>query len=372
MRVLYFTRDYTPHDYRFLAALADSEHEVFSLRLERGKRQLEDRALPVQVQQVRWKGGQQPARWRDYPGLAWDLKRVLRVVRPDVVHAGPVPNVAFLAALSGFHPLVSMSWGSDLLKDVDRSRWQQWTARYALQRSDVLVGDCQAVQQKAEVLGFPKERVVLFPWGVDLVQFSPGREIDLRQRLGWQDAFVLLSLRSWEPVYGVDVIARGFALAARDIPELRLALLGGGSQANTIREILRQNGMEDRVYYGGQVSNPRLPEFYRLANLYLSASHSDGSSVSLMEALGCGCPVLVSDIPGNREWIEGSQAGWLFQDGAVQDLAEGIRQAYRERDSLDARAQAARALAQERADWTQNFKKLLQAYQMAVYRVSGG
>lgn len=383
MRILYFTRDYTPHDHRFLSALAKTEHEIFYLRLERGSRQVEDRPIPVEVQQVRWKGGQRPARWRDFPALWLDLKRVLSEVRPDVVHAGPMPNVAFLAALSGFHPLVSMSWGSDLLRDVDQDRRLEWATRFALRRTDVLVGDCQAVQKKAAQLGFPAERTVLFPWGVDLDQFSPGPgtlaqapgpEDELRQRSGWDGNFVLLSLRSWEPVYGVDVIARGFALAAQQIPELRLALLGNGSQAKTIREILRHAGIESQVFFGGQVPNDRLVQFYRAADLYLSASHSDGSSVSLMEALACGLPVLVSDIPGNREWIgnEPDGAGWLFRDGDADALAQGIIRAYTLRDENQACAGAARRLAETRADWNQNFLKLLEAYQMAVTRNSGG
>ena len=83
-----------------------------------------------------------------------DLKRVLREVKPDLIHAGPVPNVAFLAALSGFRPLVSMSWGSDLLRDIDQDANQRRAARYALNHSDVLVGDCLAVQRKAVQIGF--------------------------------------------------------------------------------------------------------------------------------------------------------------------------------------------------------------------------
>lgn len=183
---------------------------------------------------------------------------------------------------------------------------------------------------------------------------------------------MLLSLRTWEPVYGVDVIARGFVRAAQQVPELRLALLGDGSQAGVIREILRRGGVESQVYFGGQVSNDRLVQFYRAADLYLSASHSDGSSVSLMEALASGLPALVSDIPGNREWIQDEKAGWLFRDGDSDALAEGIIRAYRLRSEGPARAQAARRLAEERADWNQNFQKLLLAYQMAVKRNSGG
>lgn len=366
MRILYFTRDYSPHDYRFLSSLAKTGHEIFSLRLERKSQILEDRSMPYEVQQVQWKGGAGLVTWRDFPALWLDLRRVLRSILPDVVHAGPVPTVAFLAALSGFHPLVSMSWGSDLLRDIDDDRNQYRAALYALKRTDVLIGDCRAVQQKAVELGFPAERVVLFPWGVDLEHFSPGSGDALRDQRGWQDNFVLLSLRAWEPVYGVDIIARAFVRAAQQEASLRLFLLSGGSQAAQIREIFKRGGVEDRVFFGGQVSNLKLPDYYRAADLYISASHSDGSSVSLMEALACGRPVLVSDIPGNGEWIEGSPSGWLFKDGDEQALAEGILTACRNRTALDKAGQAARRLAEERADWPLNFQKLLDVYDMAV------
>ncbi len=188
----------------------------------------------------------------------------------------------------------------------------------------------------------------------------------LRALRGWQDAFILLSLRSWEPVYGVDVVARAFIRAAQQEPNLRLLLLGSGSQAGLIREILQRGGMEERVFFGGQVNYNQLPDYYRSADLYLSASHSDGSSVSLMEALACGRPVLVSDIPGNREWLENSPAGWLFKDGDENDLADGILNACRNRGKLEEIGRFARSLAEERADWSKNFQKLLGAYQMAV------
>ena len=131
MRILYFTRDYSPHDYRFLSTLAKTSHEIYSLRLERKSQTIEDRSLPIEVHQVHWLGGSGPVSWRDFPALWMDLKRVLRSVQPDVLHAGPVPTVAFIAAVSGFHPLVSMSWGSDLLKDIDQDRIQYRAAHYA-------------------------------------------------------------------------------------------------------------------------------------------------------------------------------------------------------------------------------------------------
>jgi glycosyltransferase involved in cell wall biosynthesis len=367
MRVLYFTRDYTPHDHRFLSALAENGQQVYYLRLERRGAQLEDRPLPASVEQITWRGGRRPARPADGPALVADLKRVIARVRPDVIHAGPIQSSAFLAALAGFHPLVSMSWGSDLLKDAERGYlWRRATA-YTLKRTSVLVGDCQAVRHKAEALGFPAGRIVTFPWGVDLERFHPGANMEWRARRAWEQAFVILSLRAWEPLYGVDVVARAFGLAAQERPELRLALPGSGSQAGLIRQTLERYQALDKVFFGGQVSQDDLPGVYRAADLYVSASHSDGSSVSLMEALASGLPALVSDIPGNREWIapEGG-AGWLFADGDANALAAGMLRAVETKDQHKKMSLVARALAEERADWKKNFARLLEAYDLAV------
>ena len=366
MRVLYFTRDYTPHDHRFLTALADSEHTVSFLRLERRGMQREDRPIPAAVEQIPWYGGDRPARWQEGLRLVSSLRQVLRRVQPDVVHAGSVQTAAFLTAAAGFHPLVSMSWGSDLLKDADRSRAWRWATQFTLRRTDVLVGDCQAVADRAAEFGFPRERMVLFPWGVDLTRFSPGEAQAQGARMGWEDAFVLLSLRAWEPLYGVDVVVRAFCRAAREVPELRLVLLGGGSQAAELRRLLEQAGMSERVWFGGQVSNTHLADFYRLADVYVSAAYSDGSSVSLMEALACGRPAVVTDIPSNAEWVQTGEHGWRFPAGDAEALAAVMVRAAQDRAALARMGSAARRLAEERADWKKNFQKLLAAYDLAV------
>jgi len=385
VRILYFTRDYTPHDHRFLTSLAESGQEVFFLRLERRGRQLEDRSLPPSVTQAAWRGGKSPFRWRDLPILLRSLRGVLRDIQPDILHAGPIQTAAFLAALTGFRPLVSMSWGSDLLVDADQSRWYRWVTRYTLRRSTVLAGDCEAVRSKAVSLGFPAQRIFTFPWGIDLSRYAPAwssvgtssaanmeQASSLRNRLGWQDHFVVLSLRSWEPVYGIDVLLNGFARAARENRDLRLLLLGGGSRAPLVHQVIQNNDLANRVHLAGQVSQTDLPAVYHAADLYVSASRSDGSSVSLMEALGCGLPVLVSDIPGNREWVEDGCQGWLFKDGDSSALAERLLAAAENRARLPQMGMAARRLAEERADWKKNFQTLLQAYEAAAGLAAGG
>ncbi len=366
MRILYLSRNYTTHDYRFLSSLAKSEHDVFFLRLENKRQGSETRALPEKVQYINWAGGKSSPALKNSLKLLFSLRKVIKNIKPDIIHAGPIQTSGLLAVLSGFRPVVTMSWAYDLLFDANKNMFYRWATRKTLKETDVLIADCETIANLAVEKGFPRERIVIFPWGIDLDQFSPGEDKALRQKIGWvNDEFILFHNRAWEPIYGVEIFANAFVHAANKHPELRLKLLGHGLLHQKLGKIFKKGGVLDKVHTGAFRSQEGLQGYYRIADLYVSASHSDGSSVSLMEALGCGTPVLLSDIPGNKEWITEGKEGWLFKDGDVRDLAQGILHAVDYRKDLRKMGQASRQLAEERADWTKNFKKLLAAYELA-------
>jgi L-malate glycosyltransferase len=365
VRILYLTRGYTAHDHRFLDKLAHTGNEIGYARLEPAGDADDRHVLPGGVTPLGLhESGRKPT-WAAYPRLRSKLREVLDEFSPDVVHAGPVQQGGLLAAWAGSEPLVTMSWGSDLLWDA-RYGSGRLAARYTLARTSAFVCDCQAVCRAAIALGTPAGRVVVFPWGVDLRHFSPGDGSTLRQSLGWTDAFVLLSTRAWESLYGLDTLVEGFIQAARQDDALRLLMLGRGSLESQIRGRLREAKVADRVHFAGRVELEDLPGFYRAADLYVSASRSDGSSVSLLEAMACGLPALVSDIAGNREWVTPSENGWWFRAGEAGALAEAIHGARVSQVGLREQGRHSRAIAEARADWDRNFPLLLDAYQMAM------
>ncbi|KAF0109298.1 MAG: putative glycosyltransferase [Anaerolineaceae bacterium] len=362
MKVIYFSLDYTPHDYRFLSALAETDHEIYYVRLQRGPRQTEDRPVPAKIEQVQWAGGRDAFRWRGLPKYVTGLRRIIRRIRPDLVHAGPIQTCGLVAALAGFHPLLVMSWGFDLMQDADRNWLMRAITSYVLRFSDAFTSDCDATRRKAVQYGMDPARTTVFPWGVDLENFRPQNSVVRRP------SFVVFCNRSWEPRYGVDVLAKAFVTVAGRRSDVNLLLLGGGSQAQAIRQILERGGVLERVTFAGQVSNRDLPRCYHMADLYVSPSHVDGSSVSLMEALACGLPVVVSDIPANKEWVTDGADGWLFPDGDADALAAKILAAIESRKTLPKIGRAARLTAEARADWKKNFPKLLETYQIAAAR----
>jgi len=360
-RLIYFSRDYTTHDHRFLSALAGTQYETFYLRLERGRAQLEDRPLPAGIQIIKWSGGESAFSLSKAPQLLLEMRQLIQELKPDLIHAGPIQSCAFLAALTGFQQLISMSWGYDLLQDADQSWLWKKATQFTLRRSKRLITDCQTVLEKAGSLGMPMDQMIAFPWGIDLDGFTLGKYPP-------EDAgqFTLLSTRRWEPIYGVDVLANAFVKAAHRDKSLGLIMLGNGSQASLLRDIFDRGSVMERVLLPGQISQSDLPRYYQMADLYISASHIDGSSVSLMEALACGRPVLVSDIPGNREWVEPRVNGWWFKDGDIEDLANKILLAAKKPQDLPAMSKAARLLAEEKADWDRNFPILLDVYESVL------
>ena len=342
MRVLYATPGHAAHDERFRAAIEDAGHECH-----------------VFVIDPEWPTDHALARFRD----------ILDRLRPDIVHAGPIDTVARLAARAGARPLVAASWAFDLLGETTGTEAGRNRAASDLAAADALIVDCRTVGRAAEALGFPPERTILLPWGVDLDRFRPGHgdaATALRASLDWQDATIVVMARAHEPVYGVDVAVDGFILAAIEQPSLRLLVAGDGSLTGSLHDRLSQAGMGERARFMGRVPNTEVPTLLGVADIYLSASRLDGSSVTLLEAMAMGLPAVVSDIPGNREWVEDGTTGRLFADGdaaaagaALADVAAApadVRTAY---------AMAARRAIGERADWQRNVGRLFVAYDIA-------
>ena len=322
--------------------------------------------MPDAVIPVAWRKDQKPVNWSDYKDLAQQYGSAVELIKPDLVHAGPIQRVAYLPSLINFHPLLAMSWGFDLLEDASRDETWKEITRFVIKNCDWFTSDCQTTKEIAVNFGIPESRTTVFPWGVDHKIFNPDARSSIRRQVGYEEDLLIVHTRSWEPRYGVDIALEGFYLALQATPNLRLFLLGGGSQENQIKSFILDKGFSDRVHFCGYKENEALAGYYQAADVYLSASHIDGSSVALMEAMACSCPALVSDIPANLEWIKDGVQGWVFRDGDAQHLAEKIVQIAGKREERRFCGENAQVKAKVEADWQKNFAKLMDTYELMV------
>lgn len=368
MRILYFSDNTSNHNRRFLEKLISFKHEVYFLNL-RGSRPAEN-WLPGGVEVVRARtavpSAATPSQCEQFVP---EFKLLLKHLKPDLVHAGPVQTCAYVAALSDFHPLLVMSWGSDLLLEADRSQEHTRATQIALRAADGFFCDCRAVRTAAlSFAEIPDERMVQFPWAIKRGSFGPDGPAMPKERFGWgHDTFVLISTRSWEPVYGIEVLLEAFQCAHCRDSRLRLLLLGDGPESDRVHRFISDHGLNSFVATPGAIVSAEMPCWFRAADAYVSCAWSDGTSVSLLEAMATGLPVIVTDLPSNHEWITDGENGFLASAGSPEEFAIQLLQTASltplERQAISERNQS---IVAERADWDRNFPELLQLYEALV------
>ena len=365
-KILYLTIADSVHDQRFLKTLAESGYDAYALRVRSG-----DWPTPAGVQVISPLGFEFPLEKIEIPDFTRKLSGILHAIQPDLVQAGPLHDLTYLAAMAGAKPILAQSWGFDLMAESFANAENLARTEFALAHGQGLIVDAQCSAEKAMTLGFPTEKIYNFPWGIDLEDFNKSAWLPdaskIRQTLGWERAKVLFCLRAWEAKYGVIDLCKAFVKAAAINPDLRLLLAGTGSQVEEIEGIFKNAQLENRVKVLGKLPNAELPKYFAAADIYVSPSHVDGSSVSLMEALASSLPALVTDIPANLEWVRDGVNGWVYQDGNIEDLTESILAAAGAQ--LEPMGQAARQTAEEKADWQKNKQVLLKAWQDLIAKV---
>jgi glycosyltransferase involved in cell wall biosynthesis len=299
------------------------------------------------------------------------VRRLVRQLRPDVVHAHNAWGPGWYGAASGHHPLFIHAYGGDLLPE-------QYTGRPALQRrltswacrsADRVIVTGRHMVQASAALGLDAGRVVLLPRGVDSGHFRPGMDSsDLRRELGIApDAFVVLSPRYQvdESLYNFDVIIAAFAAALRKHPDLVCVQMYEPSRVagiEKLRAMASAAGLGDAWRMAPAVDNARMPLYYNLADAVVSVPSSDGFPVTVLEASACGRAMIVTDLAFTGEWFTHGANGLVIAPRDAAALENAILELAGDAAARRRMGEAARAQVVERADYQRCMQKLDELY----------
>jgi glycosyltransferase involved in cell wall biosynthesis len=204
--------------------------------------------------------------------------------------------------------------------------------------------------------GFAKNRILTVPLGIELERFpAPAR----RPEPGPGQPLVVLSSRRLDPVYDVGTLLHAWPHIPQERIPLELRVAGKGTQEGELHGLLPAS----QVQWLGWLTQPELDAALRDATVYVSTSLSDSTSVSLLEAMAAGCFPVVSDIAGNREWIEHEKNGLLFPPGDVDALAHALTRATQDVALRQAAVPHNRQLVEERASWVDNMRAVGNLFQ---------
>jgi glycosyltransferase involved in cell wall biosynthesis len=150
------------------------------------------------------------------------------------------------------------------------------------------------------------------------------------------------------PEKDLPTLLQAAALVVRREPGFRLQVAGDGPCLQETQAAIRQLGLGDQVQLLGERRD--VPEILRQASLFVLPSRTEGISLTLLEAMACGLPVVATRVGGNAEVVEHGQTGWLVPAGDARQLADAIERLWRNPDESRRFAQAGRRRVQHYFD----------------------
>ncbi|HEX9639351.1 MAG TPA: glycosyltransferase family 4 protein [Acidobacteriota bacterium] len=295
------------------------------------------------------------------------VRRLVARIRPDVLIGYRIQSYGFVAACSGFHPLVLMPQ-CETIAWPPESRLMQRFCRYAIRRADWINSLGAHMTGSLLRLGADPKRIDTYPAGVRSdCFFPPERPVGERER-------TLISTRALAPEYHQDLVIRAVdVLRRRHAMEVRYWIVGDGAERARLERLAHELELSSQVRFFGHQPPHQVGELLRQAAVYVALVSTDGVSASLLEAMACGAFPIVPDMPANRLWVDDGVSGSLLStDGWVPDSVAGFRQPADRGEQLADRIAAALAdpelrrraagvnleLVRQQADWATNLGRM--------------
>lgn len=323
-RILYFGRQKTLHDVRFLNALEELGHVV-------------SRFLPESEIEI---------------SPEWLKSNV------DLIVGCPLSDALNSVPSDLSIPILGISLAYDVNEEA-KEPLKKIQIQANIQKLETIIVDCDYVRKKIQEEFDFKKTIVVIPYGCDFDFFST-IEIDPVRKLN------ILVTRNWSDLHGNSIVLEALRILADEI-DFSASFLGGGDTFGETKEEFEDLINNQKVKFYGYASRESLYAQMAANWCYVSAARSDGSSVSLLEAMSAGRVCVTSDFPSNREWIKDGVSGFTFRNGDAHDLATTLSKVSKiQISTLKQIGLRAREVAEAKGNWGINKGKFIGAAEQSI------
>jgi glycosyltransferase involved in cell wall biosynthesis len=283
--------------------------------------------------------------------LWWATRKEIGAWKPDIIHAHWIIPQGFVACLAAGRrvPVLCTSHGGDL--HGLRTSFFRWAKAWTLKHCRGVAVVSQSMVHHVKSIA-PRVPIDVLPMGTDLTElFIP--PADPATRRSHEIVFVGRLVEK----KGVEYLLEAFDLLSQVQPELKLTIVGDGPLRGDIN--IKLSGMRQRhnVMLVGSLPHSSLPAIYRRATIavfpFIVASDGDqeGFGLVIVEAMGCGCPVIASDLPAIRQSIDNGITGILVPSRDTSALANAMHLCLADGPMRSRMAEAALDVVRKQFDW---------------------
>jgi glycosyltransferase involved in cell wall biosynthesis len=222
-------------------------------------------------------------------------------------------------------PVVVTARGSDVTQLPEHAVPRRMI-RWAMSSAAALISVSAGLRDAMLHLGAPPDSVTVLRNGVDLQVFRPTDREAMRRQLGLTGP-TLLSVGHLIPRKRHHLAIEALA----HLPGWRLIIVGEGPERARLEQLGQRLGLASRVDFAGAQPHAALPEYYSAADVMILASSREGWANVLLESMGCGTPVVASNILGNPEVVQTEAAGVIVHENTALSFARAIELVHQRR-----------------------------------------
>ncbi|TNF47102.1 MAG: glycosyltransferase [Bacteroidetes bacterium] len=277
------------------------------------------------------------------------VKAIIAAYQPDIIHVHQSNVYGYVAtkANQGKYPLVLTTWGSDVLILPNTNFFNKYIVKTALKGANYITADARFMGDKIQNLTGRTDTVIAnFGIDISLSDENPPKEN------------LIYSNRLHNELYNIDKVINGTGDFLRKNEDWKIIIGANGSKTEELKALAEKNLPNGSYSFPGFLSREENKSNYLRSHIYVSIPSSDGTAISLLEAMAYGCIPVVSDLPANREWIEDGINGIIVKNN---DLTSALDKA----KNLDQKvvAELNRKIIRERGSKENNRKLFIQIYE---------
>lgn len=309
------------------------------------------------------------------------IRKIVRKLKPDLLHAHGVILYGWLGVLSGFHPIVISPLGSDVLVAPKKSKIWKLITKFTFGRADLTLTTSQYLKgYLVTEFKLPEHRVMALPWGSDLKIFHKGYETEvkeLRIKLGINDSnFVILSPRRLEEDFRTEYIIRAMPYVLAKYPGVFLILLKGRGKDSIfetqIDNLTKELGIAQNIRMINQELNPEeMAALYNASDVLISIPKSDQFSACIREGMACGVIPIVANLEVYNQYLTNEKNAFFVNPQDPKEIAQRIIHCIEHPELKDRFYQVNREIVEEEGNWDKNTLKIEALFESILNHKSG-
>ena len=263
-------------------------------------------------------------------GAAWRLSRLIKQLRPDIVHAHDPHGVAMAAMALSMStqlvkpPLVAARRVDFRLRGNTLSRWKY-------RQVDLFICASEAIRKLLIAEGVPAERAVTVHEGIDLGRADAAPRAKLHEEL-WlpHHAPLVGNVAALVPHKGQRHLIEAAALVVRQVPDARFVIAGEGELRPALERAIREHRLEKHVLLAG--FRPDVLSLHKAFDIFVMSSVTEGLGTSLLDAMACGTPIVATTAGGIPEVVVEGQTGFLVAPRDHEAMAGALVKLLKDED----------------------------------------